>query len=47
MMNEGRVLADGSPQELCSEYGATSLEDVFMRLTGKTFAEGDREDVET
>jgi ABC-type multidrug transport system ATPase subunit len=46
MMNEGRVLADGSPQELCHRYGATSLEDVFMQLTGKTFAEGDREEVE-
>jgi ABC-type multidrug transport system ATPase subunit len=47
MMNEGRVLADGSPQELCRGYGVTSLEDVFMHLTGKTFTEGDREEVET
>jgi ABC-2 type transport system ATP-binding protein len=46
MMNEGRVLADDSPQELCRVYGATSLEDVFMHLTGKTFAEEDREEVE-
>jgi ABC-2 type transport system ATP-binding protein len=47
MMNQGRVLADGSPEELRREYGATSLEDVFMHLTGKTFAEGDREEVES
>jgi ABC-2 type transport system ATP-binding protein len=46
MMDRGRVLADGSPQELCREYGVASLEDVFMHLTGKTFQEEDREEVE-
>ncbi len=55
MMDGGRVLADGSPQELCSSLGSSvpppgglrptspldrevTLEDVFMHLTGKTFA---------
>jgi ABC-2 type transport system ATP-binding protein len=42
MMDEGRVLADGSPEELGRLYsdgdGPATLEDVFMRLTGKTFA---------
>jgi ABC-2 type transport system ATP-binding protein len=42
MMDDGRVLADGSPQELCLRYsdgdGPATLEDVFMRLTGKSFA---------
>ena len=38
MMDGGRVLADGSPSELCRAHGATgiTLEDVFMHLTGKT-----------
>jgi ABC-2 type transport system ATP-binding protein len=42
MMDEGRVLADGSPEELGRMYangaGPASLEDVFMRLSGKEFA---------
>lgn len=41
MMDEGRVLADGTPEELGRLYGGedgpASLEDVFMRLTGKAF----------
>jgi ABC-2 type transport system ATP-binding protein len=41
MMDEGRVLADGSPEELGRRYadgtGPATLEDVFMRLTGKRF----------
>ena len=47
MMNEGRVLADGSPDELCRRYDAASLEDVFMRRTGKTFEDEQEEDSET
>jgi ABC-2 type transport system ATP-binding protein len=42
MMDEGRVLADGTPDELGRLYsdggGSASLEDVFMHLTGKQFA---------
>ncbi|HXC77391.1 MAG TPA: ABC transporter ATP-binding protein [Candidatus Acidoferrum sp.] len=42
MMDEGRVLADGSPDELgrmyANENGPASLEDVFMQLSGKEFA---------
>jgi ABC-type multidrug transport system, ATPase component len=42
MMDEGRVLADGTPEELGHKYangsGPASLEDVFMRLSGKEFA---------
>lgn len=41
MMDGGRVLADDSPDRLRSEYGATSLEAVFMQLTGKTLEEED------
>lgn len=39
MMDDGRVLADGTPEELCCLYGAATLEDVFMHLTGKTLEE--------
>jgi ABC-2 type transport system ATP-binding protein len=42
MMDEGHVLADGSPEELGRKYAngsePASLEDVFMRLSGKEFA---------
>jgi ABC-2 type transport system ATP-binding protein len=42
MMDEGRVLADGSPEELGRLYSTgdvqATLEDVFMRLTGRAFA---------
>jgi ABC-2 type transport system ATP-binding protein len=41
MMDGGRVLADGSPTELCRLHANgksdPTLEDVFMHLTGKTF----------
>ena len=40
MLDGGRLLADGSPGELA---GGGSLEDLFMRLTGKTY-EGEREE---
>ncbi len=42
MMDGGRVLADGTPQELCRAHSGgkhdATLEDVFMHLTGKSFA---------
>jgi ABC-2 type transport system ATP-binding protein len=41
MMDGGRVLADDSPAQLRLEYDATSLEAVFMHLTGKTLEEED------
>ena len=36
MMDGGRVLADGTPDELCRRFESETLEDVFMHLTGKT-----------
>src|SRR5690348_13103219 len=36
MMDGGRVLADGAPEELCRQFEGDTLEDVFMHLTGKT-----------
>jgi ABC-2 type transport system ATP-binding protein len=44
MMDGGRVIADGPPHELCIAYSASSLEDVFMRLSGKTFEEEEAEE---
>jgi len=45
MMDGGRVLADGTPEELCRLYGdgsaEPSLENVFMHLTGKRFDVGE------
>ena len=38
MMDGGRVLEDGTPDELRERFGAATLEDVFMTLTGKTLA---------
>ena len=39
MMDAGRVLADGTPDELCRRYSrdgrTATLEDVFMQLSGK------------
>ena len=51
MMDGGRVLADGSPQELCRIHADgkadATLEDVFMHLTGKRFAaEGEEGEAE-
>jgi ABC-2 type transport system ATP-binding protein len=41
MMDGGRVLADGSPEDLCRLHANgipnATLDDVFMHLTGKTF----------
>lgn len=38
MLDEGRVVADGTPAELCELHGGAeviSLEEVFLRLTGR------------
>ena len=32
----GRIVAEGSPQELCSQADTTSLEEAFIELTGAT-----------
>ncbi len=45
MMDGGRVLADGTPDELCRRFESETLEDVFMHLTGKTL-EAEEEDKE-
>lgn len=35
IINEGRVVANGLLDELCSTYGQASLEDVFLKLTAR------------
>ncbi len=45
MMDGGRVLADGTPAELCLRYEASTLEDVFMHLSGKTLEAEELEEV--
>ena len=45
MMDGGRVLADGSPDELMRRHGALTLEDVFMQLTGKAYVPEEEEEV--
>jgi ABC-2 type transport system ATP-binding protein len=46
MLDGGRVLADGSPVDLCNRYATANLEDVFMHLTGKTLEAEELEEVE-
>jgi ABC-2 type transport system ATP-binding protein len=46
MLDGGRVLADGAPDELGRRYAAATLEDVFMQLTGKTLEAEELEEVE-
>jgi len=46
MLDGGSVLADGTPDELCRRYGAGTLEDVFMHLTGKALEAEELEEVE-
>jgi ABC-2 type transport system ATP-binding protein len=38
VIDQGRIIADGSPAGLVAEHpGCTTLQDVFMRLTGRQF----------
>jgi ABC-2 type transport system ATP-binding protein len=34
-INEGRIIAQGSSEELAAEYGVTSLEDAYLGLVGR------------
>ena len=50
MMDAGRVLADGTPDELCRRYAQdgrpSTLEDVFMLLSGKSLQLDEEEEAE-
>ena len=45
MLDGGRLLADASPDQLCAQHGAATLEDVFMHLSGKTLEAEETEEV--
>ena len=40
IIDHGKMMASGSPDALRARYGARDLEDVFIRLTGRTIREG-------
>jgi ABC-2 type transport system ATP-binding protein len=39
IIDQGRIVASGTPQELRAQTNTTSLEDAFLALTGKTIRE--------
>jgi ABC-2 type transport system ATP-binding protein len=41
ILHEGRLVAEGTADELRARYGASALEEVFMTATGKRFEEAD------
>ena len=41
ILHEGRLVAEGTPEELRARYGASALEEVFMTATGKRLEEAD------
>ena len=41
ILHEGRLVAEGTADELRARYGAHALEDVFMTATGRRFEEAD------
>ncbi len=41
ILHQGRLVAEGTPEELAARHGGGTLEDVFMTLTGRRLDEGD------
>jgi ABC-2 type transport system ATP-binding protein len=41
ILHDGRLVAEGTSDELRARYGATALEDVFMTVTGRRLDEAD------
>jgi ABC-2 type transport system ATP-binding protein len=39
IIDEGELIAIGSPEELMQKHGAENLEEVFIKLTGKALKE--------
>ena len=42
IMDRGRLVEEGAPQELCEKHEVTALEDVFREVTGLEIADGGR-----
>lgn len=40
ILDYGKIIAMGSPQELIAEYKVKNLEEVFMKITGRSILEG-------
>jgi ABC-2 type transport system ATP-binding protein len=40
IIDQGRLIAEGTPEELRQRYSKVNLEDVFIHLTGRTIREG-------
>ncbi|HET8528552.1 MAG TPA: ATP-binding cassette domain-containing protein [Gaiellaceae bacterium] len=40
IMDRGHLVAQGTPGELCADYGVQTLDDVFTAATGRTIEEG-------
>jgi ABC-2 type transport system ATP-binding protein len=40
IMDLGHIVAEGTPEALCAEYDAASIEDVFTAATGREITEG-------
>lgn len=40
IIDQGRLIAEGTPDELRQSYSKANLEDVFIHLTGRTIREG-------
>ena len=50
MLHDGRLLADGTPRDLCLRHGDgndATLEDVFLKLSGRSLEDDELERVET
>jgi ABC-2 type transport system ATP-binding protein len=41
ILHDGRLVAEGTADELRARHGATTLEDVFMSVTGRRLDEAD------
>ena len=44
ILHDGRLVAEGTAEELRARYGASALEEVFMTTTGRRFEEADPAD---
>jgi len=44
MLDRGKVLADGTPAELCRRFAQPNLEEVFMQLSGRSLDEDQEEE---
>ena len=46
ILHQGRLVAEGTPEELAVQHGGGTLEDVFMTLTGRRLDDADATDAE-